>query len=180
MECWSLGAWEYWDAEYPNVSQSSLGTQSNSAFPAPLQNSKTPILQHSAFRVYQSPPNVTGTDVAPHPTALCACTRTVQFGPKSTTNDVVNVAPETVFVSAEPPPSLGVMVMRYWSIGLSPGFAADQFAMSVSVVPGGSRLTQCAVTFVGAEGSNVATGVVSVTGAEAGLTPLTALFTTVI
>lgn len=65
-----------------------------------------------------SPPSVTGLEERPQPAALCTRTVTDQFGMKSTEKEAVSVVPETVWVKL-PPPSLAVIGIWDWSIGLS-------------------------------------------------------------
>jgi hypothetical protein len=92
---------------------------------------------------------------------------------------VVSVVPATEFVNV-PAPSLPVIVTKYWSIGLLPGTAAVQDAISVSVAPVGSRFDQLAMTLVEAEGGIVAGDDVTLIGTESGLDPLMLVVTTLI
>ena len=96
------------------------------------------------------PPSTIGVDDGPQPTALWARTVIVQSGMSLTENLAVSVVPDTVCVNV-PPPSSPMIVIWYWSIGLSPGTAAAQVAMSMS--PGRPGAVQCAATPVGADGS---------------------------
>ena len=94
-------------------------------------------------------------DQGPQPTALCARTVTDQSGISLTIKLAVSVVPDTICVKV-PPPSLPLIVISYWSTGLSPGTAAFQRAMSVAaVVP---TAAQRAVTPVGADGATENTG----------------------
>jgi len=64
-----------------------------------------------------------------------------QFGTSSTLKYVVSVEPSTVLVNV-PAPSLPVIVIRYWSTGLSPGTAGCQMEMIVLLVPCGFGFAQ--------------------------------------
>lgn len=111
--------------------------------------------------------------------ALCARTVTDQFGMWSTVNLAVSVVPDTVFVNV-PASSLPIIVIWYWSIGLSPGTAACQVATSVSFAPAGSGSVQLARTLVGAQGATEAATVVTRIKVDAGLDPPIVVFTAVI
>ncbi len=104
----------------------------------------------------------------------------VQSKVSSTTNPALSVDPDTVCVNGPGttvPPSLTVMVIWYWSMGLSPGTAAVQLACSVS--PGICGAVHSAETFAGADGTMVLVGVETVTGLLGGLVPPASVFTTV-
>ena len=73
-----------------------------------------------------------------------------------------------------------MIVTRYWSIGLLPGFGACHVAVRVSVLPEGSPAGQLAVTPVGAEGGIVAGDVFILIGVDAGLDPPMVVLTIVI
>ena len=91
----------------------------------------------------------------------------------------VSVVPDTVCLNVPPLSlSLPLIVISYWSTGLSPGTAALQVATSAAVVA--PWPAQCAVTPPGADGAIDAGTVVRVAGFDDGLDPPIVVFTTVI